>query len=59
MYKRQHEEVDVAMVIKTLQKNASNAQNMVKEVIKTFKNFSAEKDVLQRNKIKIQLTDIT
>ncbi len=40
----EHEEVDVAMVIKTLQKNASNAQNMVKEVIKTFKNFSAEKD---------------
>ena len=40
----EHEEVGVAMVIKTLQKNASNAQNMVKEVIKTFKNFSAEKD---------------
>ena len=40
----EHEEVDVAMVIKTLQKNASNAQNMVKEVIKTFKNFSVEKD---------------
>ena len=40
----EHEEVDVVMVIKTLQKNASNAQNMVKEVIKTFKNFSAEKD---------------
>ena len=40
----EHEEVDVAMVIKTLQQNASNAQNMVKEVIKTFKNFSAEKD---------------
>ena len=39
-----HDEVDVAMVIKTLQKNASNAQNMVKEVIKTFKNFSIDKD---------------
>ena len=39
-----HDEVDVAMVIKTLQKNASNAQNMVKEVIKTFKSFSIEKD---------------
>ena len=39
-----HEEVDVSMVIKTLQKNAINAQNMVKEVIKTFKNFSVEKD---------------
>ena len=39
-----HDEVDVAMVIQTLQKNASNAQSMVKEVIKTFKNFSVEKD---------------
>ena len=39
-----HDEVDVAMVIQTLQKNASNAQNMIKEVIKTFKNFSADKD---------------
>ena len=32
------------MVIQTLQKNPSNAQNMIKEVIKTFKNFSIEKD---------------
>ena len=39
-----HDEVDVAMVIKTLTQNASNAQNMIKEVIKTFKNFSADKD---------------
>ena len=39
-----HDEVDVAMVIQTLQKNASNAQNMIKEVIKTFKNFSIDKD---------------
>ena len=39
-----HEEVDVSMVINTLQKNASNAQNMIKEVIKTFKNFSIDKD---------------
>jgi 5'-methylthioadenosine phosphorylase len=39
-----HDEVDVRMVIKTLQKNALNAQNMIKEVVKTFKNFSAEKD---------------
>ena len=39
-----HDEVDVSMVIQTLQKNASNAQNMIKEVIKTFKNFSVEKD---------------
>ncbi len=39
-----HDEVDVAMVIQTLQKNASNAQNMIKEVIKNFKNFSIDKD---------------
>ena len=39
-----HDEVDVAMVIKTLQKNATNAQSMVKEVIKTFKNFSIDED---------------
>ncbi len=39
-----HNEVDVAMVIQTLQKNASNAQNMIKEVIKTFKDFSIDKD---------------
>jgi len=39
-----HDEVDVAMVIQTLQKNASNAQNMIKEIIKTFKDFSIEKD---------------
>ena len=40
----EHEEVDVSMVIKTLQQNATNAQNMIKEVIKTFKNFSVDKD---------------
>ena len=39
-----HDEVDVSMVIQTLQKNASNAQNMIKEVIKTFKDFSVDKD---------------
>jgi 5'-methylthioadenosine phosphorylase len=39
-----HGEVNVAMVIQTLTKNASNAQNMIKEVIKKFKDFSAEKD---------------
>jgi len=39
-----HDEVDVSMVIQTLQKNASNAQNMIKEVIRTFKNFSIEGD---------------
>jgi len=38
------DEVDVSMVIQTLQKNASNAQNMIKEVIKTFKKHSVEKD---------------
>jgi len=32
------------MVIQTLMKNASNAQNMLKEIIKTFKNYSVEKD---------------
>ena len=39
-----HGEVDVAMVIQMLTKNASNAQNMIKEVIKKFKDFSVEKD---------------
>ena len=39
-----HDEVDVSMVIQTLMKNATNAQNMIKEVIKTFKNFSIKKD---------------
>ena len=39
-----HEEVDVSMVIQTLVKNAANAQNMIKEIIKTFKNYSIEKD---------------
>ena len=39
-----HDEVDVSMVIETLMKNATNAQNMIKEVIKTFKNFSVKND---------------
>ena len=39
-----HEEVDVRVVVKTLMKNAENAQNMIKEIIKTFKIFSVEKD---------------
>jgi len=39
-----HDEVDVPTVIKTLQKNASNAQNMIKEIIKTFKSFSPKND---------------
>jgi 5'-methylthioadenosine phosphorylase len=39
-----HDEVNVAMVIETLKKNASNAQNMIKEVIKNYKKFSPDKD---------------
>jgi 5'-methylthioadenosine phosphorylase len=39
-----HNEVDVPMVIKTLAKNASNAQNMIKEIIKKFKDFSTDND---------------
>ena len=39
-----HDEVDVNMVIQTLMKNAANAQNMIKEVIKTFKDFSVDND---------------
>ena len=39
-----HEEVDVSIVIQTLVKNAANAQNMIKEVVKTFKDFSVEGD---------------
>ena len=38
-----HDEVDVSMVIETLMKNAANAQNMIKEVIKTFKEFFSRK----------------
>ena len=39
-----HDEVDVSMVIQTLMKNAANAQNMIKEIIKSFKDFSVDKD---------------
>ena len=39
-----HDEVDVSVVVQTLMKNAANAQNMIKEIIKTFKDFSVEKD---------------
>ena len=39
-----HNEVDVNMVIQTLMQNAANAQNMIKEIIKTFKEHSVEKD---------------
>ena len=41
----EHDQVDVNMVIKTLTQNASNAQNLIKEVIKTFKNFSVDRDL--------------
>ena len=40
----EHDEVDVSMVIQTLNQNASNAQSMIKEVIKTFKDFPIDKD---------------
>ena len=43
-WQSENDEVDVAMVIKTLKNNATNAQNMIKEIIKTFKYFSVEKD---------------
>ena len=39
-----HDQVDVNMVVQTLMKNAANAQNMIKEIIKTFKNFPVKKD---------------
>ena len=39
-----HDEVDVSIVIQTLKKNSANAQNMIKEVIKTFKDYSVDKD---------------
>ncbi len=39
-----HDEVDVSVVIQTLMKNAANAQNMIKEIAKTYKDFSIEQD---------------
>ena len=39
-----HDEVDVSVVVQTLMKNSSNAQNMIKEIVKTYKDFSVEKD---------------
>ena len=39
-----HDEVDVSMVIKTLLKNAASAQDMIKEIIKSYKDFSVEND---------------
>ena len=41
---KDHDEVDVNMVLQTLIKNAANAKNMIKEIIKSFKNFSIKKD---------------
>ena len=43
-WQSENDEGDVAMVINTLKNNATNAQNMIKEIIKTFKYFSVEKD---------------
>tara|TARA_B100000963_G_C22615861_1_gene667314 strand:+ start:42 stop:911 length:870 start_codon:yes stop_codon:yes gene_type:complete len=39
-----HDEVDVPTVIKTLKQNATNAQNMIIEIIKTFKSFNPKGD---------------
>ena len=39
-----HDEVDVPTVIKTLNQNASNAQNMIIEIIKTFESFNPKGD---------------
>ena len=41
-----HDEVDVSVVVQTLMKNSSNAQNMIKEIIKTYKDFSVKKTQL-------------
>ena len=40
----EHDEVDVSMVIQTLMKNAASAQDMIKEIIKSYKDFSVEND---------------
>ena len=39
-----HEVVDVPTVIKTLKQNATNAQNMIIEIIKTFESFNPKGD---------------
>ena len=39
-----HDVVDVPTVIKTLQQNALNAQNMIIEIIKTFESFNTKGD---------------
>ena len=40
----EHDEVDVPTVIKTLKQNASNAQNMIIEIVKTFNSFNPKGD---------------
>ena len=40
-----HDVVDVPTVIKTLKQNASNAQNMMIEIIKTFESFNPKGDL--------------
>ena len=40
----EHDDVDVSMVIQTLLKNAASAQDMIKEIIKSYKDFSVEND---------------
>ena len=40
----EHDVVDVPTVIKTLNQNASNAQNMIIEIIKTFESFNVKGD---------------
>ena len=39
-----HDEVDVPTVVKTLTNNSKNAQNMILEIIKTFKSFNPKGD---------------
>ena len=39
-----HDEVDVPTVVKTLHQNSSNAQQMILEIIKTFKSFNPKGD---------------
>ena len=39
-----HDVVDVPTVVKTLKQNASNAQNMIIEIIKTFESFNTKGD---------------
>ena len=43
-WNEEHDDVDVSKVIEILNKNAENAENMIKEVIKTYKNFSIKNE---------------